>query len=331
MLPVVVPILASAIAGGLGYALGSRRPVFTFVDRGWTVRISPYGETWRWTAKREGREPGTGIGETNVEALDGARLWITALQLKGVVDGAKQIVDALDDATADDSESDDSEPNDRPAFPIPTPLPVEPAPIPLGGSLSSPARSGAALAVPGFAAALPRKRVRGGGLEWRPATNEILLNDLQDFVAAAFRSGTDPYSSDPLKVVVEALQAALPGVDIAGYNPILNTAAGAQISLEEAADAVAALQDQLHSPGLGEEVPAFAADILHEGIFDVEQQQSVSPFAFRGRKLFARSVGGGYRAAIVHDGATTYTDEVVPTVPDAMQAGIEAVRKQDEI
>jgi len=324
MLPVVVPILASAIAGGLGYALGSRRPVFTFVDRGWTVRISPYGERWRWTAKREGREPGTGIGETNVEALDGARLWITALQLKGAVDGAKQLVDAVDDAT-----SEDTAPNDLPTLPVPTPLPVEPAP--LGGSLSGPARSGAALAVPGFAAALPRKRVRGGGLEWRPATNEILLNDLQDFVAAAFGSGADPYSSDPLKVVVEALQAALPGVDIAGYNPILNTAAGAQISLEEAADAVAALQEQLHSPGIGEEVPAFAADILHEGIFDVEQQQSVSPFAFRGRKLFARPVAGGYRAAIVHEGATTYTDEVVPTVPDAMQAGIEAVRKQDEI
>ena len=331
MLPVVIPVLTSAAGMAVGYAIGSRRPVFSFQDRGWSVRIAPSGSAWSWTATRDGKR-GSGTGATKIEALDQARIWITKLQLEAAANAAAGIVTGIVDAVTDDdggagnSSSSSSGDSGLPPLPVPTPLgpgPIPVEPTPLGGSLSG----GRGLRAP------PLKTLRGGGIFWRPATNTILLYDLAQFVMTAFTSKTDPYTSDPRKIVEQALQTALPALDLVAYGPTLKitTAAGDQLTLDETAMAVGMLQVELNSPGLGEEVPAFAADILHEAIFDTEQQQDVEPFAFRGRMLYARQSGGGYRGAIVQQGVVSYTDDVSPSVADALQDAIEAVRKQDGV
>lgn len=305
----------SLAAAGLGFVFGSRRNAargaFCFLFMGWTVHVEPEGDAWTWRAAKDGATPGEGTPTTTkIDAADAARAWIVSRQIKGAVEVITDTMDSAGEGTAPT--------NPRPPAPMPPAGPIvePPMPSPLGGGF--PPKSGST-------------GLSGGGLYWRKLGNNILLQDLQRFVYASF-GASEPYSASPGKVVRAAIQAALPELDMAtfGDSMTITLANGNVVSWAESAALVEDLQTQLHTSG-NPDVPAFAADILHEGIFDTEQQQSQSPFAFRGRLIRALPAAGGFVAQIRHGEIDYATDIVQPTVADAIQAGIAQIRDKDGV
>ena len=297
MLPVVPLLLVGVLAGGaVGVAVGSRtcaaRNGFAFADRGWSVLIEPEDGAWTWTATKQGHAPGEDSATTKLEALDASRAWITAQQLPSL-------------------------PVPTPSEPTPPIVPRPPLPTPVGGGFPN-------FPIP------PTKAVAKSGIKWDPKTNVVVLMDLQAFVAAAF-GASDPWTDDPREVVRAAIAQAVPSLSMEKYGDTLKitTAAGNQLLIDEAAKLVDELQFQLNSEDLPPEAIPFAADILHEGIFDIEQQQSKSPFAFRGRLLVARVVAGGFISTIITPGSTVNGTTVVPTEADAIGLGIKTVSVKD--
>lgn len=307
--PLLVPVaaLGLALAGSVGFAIGTRtcagRNGLTFPDRGWSVIVEPEDGAWSWRATKEGAAPGEGVSTSKIEAVDSARAWITANQV------------ALP-----------GQPNKTP--PLPVLPPRVPVPTPLGGAFPR------AMPVPRPMPAPPSKDfvLASNGVRWTESTNSVLLEDLQKFVQAAY-DASDPFSTPPEKIVVEAIAAALPDLDFATYGPSLTivTAQGNLLSVGEAAKLVDELQFQLNSPDLPSDALPFASDLVHEGVFNIEQKQSESPFAFRGRILLARSVPGGFISTIIDEGMVHNGDLVVPSVPDAIQLGIKTIIEKDGV
>ncbi|MGH1343789.1 MAG: hypothetical protein ACRBN8_19690 [Nannocystales bacterium] len=308
-LPIIIPIAALAIGGSLGFAFGSRscaaRNGLAFADRGWSVLVEPEDGAWSWQATKEGSTPGEGVASSKIEALDQARAWLATQQLAKL-----------------------PRPKPTPEKTAPPPVgpvvepPRPPAPAPVGGG-----------APPRTMPAPPPKlsELVGGGIRWTASNNSVLIEDLQEFIIAAY-GASNPWKTAPVKIVLSAIQAALPQLDIGTYGPTLTvvTAQGNPMTVAEAAKPVDERQFQLNSPDVPKEAIPFAADLVHEGVFDIEQQQSKSPFAFRGRLLVARPVAGGYISTIVLDGTASNGDVVVPTVAEAIQLGIKTVIGEDE-
>jgi len=306
--PVIIPIalLTFAVGGSMGFAFGSRscaaRNGLTFADRGWSVLVEPEDGAWAWQATKEGSKPGEGTASSKIEALDQARGWIATQQLGKF-----------------------PRPKPTPGKTAPAPVgPVEPprppAPAPLGGA--APRTMPAPPPMP--------SQLVGGGIRWKASDNSILLENLQEFMIAAY-GASDPWRTAPPKIVLEAIQAALPELDLAAYGPTLTivTAQGNPLSVAEAAKPVDERQFQLNSPDVPKDALPFASDLVHEGVFDIEQQQSKSPFAFRGRLLVARAVPGGFVSMIVVGEKATKGDVVVPSEPEAIQLGIKTVIEED--
>lgn len=306
----------SLAAAGLGFVFGSRRNAargaFCFLFMGWSVYVEPEGDAWTWRATKDGAAPGEGTPTTTkIDAADAARAWIVSRQIKGAVE---TITDTMDSA----GEGRTTPTNPRPPVPTPPTGPIvqPPMPSPLGGAF--PPKSGSTT-------------LTGGGLYWRKLENNIVLKDLQRFVYASF-GASEPYTAAADEVVRAAIQAALPELDLATFGPTLTItlANGNPVSLDESAALVKDLQAQLLA-STNPDVPAFASDILHEGIFDTEQQQSVSPFAFRGRMIRALSVPGGFVAQIRQNGSDYTTGTVQLESADAIQDGIAQIREKDGI
>ena len=76
----------------------------------------------------------------------------------------------------------------------------------------------------------------------------------------------------------------------------------------------------------------FAADIVAEGIFDVQQQLGAERFAYRGRLIFARPSGGGFRWSIRDAmGVHGPSEPVFPTREAAIRDAIAAISSVDEV
>jgi hypothetical protein len=211
------------------------------------------------------------------------------------------------------------------ALPSPRPHRVPPLPPqPVGRGFPAPK--------PGFSAP-PKKQpdIEGVGILWKPSDQEVLLTNLVDFVAVAYGS-FDPWGESPGGVVESALKAALPqDWTVLAPEITIVTASGEPRSVAEVEAGIAALQSQMHSPDMVAAARPFAADILSEAIFDTEQHQSQSPFAYRGRVVVARPVPGGFIATILHAGTTTNGTEVFPSTEKALNGGREIVNAQDGV
>lgn len=349
----LIPILAIAgLGGGILYYVHTRREAeddgqpalqseeLVFSDRGHVVRVREVPGGWRWTASREGHKPRSGVAPSKNQAISAALEWVSSRSLPP----AKVIRqlpapkmpprEPQSPKTPPPSPGSGSTPVNPPTPPEPEPtepaVPVEP-PRPPAPMPPAPVGTGATPRGPTGGIAHARGLVRSG---LRLQGNTLVLTDLQDYVADAY--GTfDPFTDDPAAVVTKMLQGLLPELGVVDARELrlrLLNDAGEKIWLADAIEQVGRLQHELLAPGLNPELVPFAADILAEGIFDTEQRISEEEFSYRGRKIFARPFGGGFRWTIRDaDGVHGPSEQVFPTAEASNRDAIAAISSVDAV
>jgi len=358
----LIPILAIAgLGGGILYYVHTRRAVedegqpalqseeLVFSDRGHVVRVREVPGGWRWTASREGHKPRSGMAPSKNGAISSALKWVSSRSLP-----AAKVIRQLpapkkpprrpqsggegdSPKTPPPSPESGSTPVAPPAPPAPEPteptgptVPVEP-PRPPAPTPPAPVGTGATPPGPASGIAHARGLVRSG---LRLQGNTLVLTDLQDYVADAYGS-FDPFTDEPAAVVTKMLQGLLPELGVVDARELklrLLNDAGEKIWVADAIEQVGRLQHQLLAPGLNPELVPFASDILAEGIFDTEQRISGEEFSYRGRKIFARPFGGGFRWSI-RDAAGVHgpSEQVFPTPEASNRDAIEAISNVDAV
>ncbi len=342
----LIPILAIAsVGGGLIYLVHTRRKApeaepqpalpaeeVVFSDRGFVVRVREVASGgWEWTVSREGHKPRSGMATSKNGAISASVQWVSSRSLpparvvrqlpapktpppekpEGPIEGAAPVSPAV------------------PRPPVPTPAPpapvVEPPrpPAPVGVAVVGSASMGTD--------AMGGQRVVRSGLRFQAKT--LTLTNLQTYVTDAY--GTfDPFADSPAAVVTKMLQGLLPELGVADARTLslqLRNDDGEEIWVADAIEQVGRLQHQLLAPGLDPQIVPFAADILAEGIFDTEQRISGERFAYRGRLIFARPSGAGYRWSI-RDAVGVHgpSELVFPTREASIRDAIAAISRVDE-
>ncbi len=341
----LIPILAIAgVGGGLIYLVHTRRNApeveaqqalpaeeVVFSDRGFVVRIRevPTGG-WRWTVSREGHKPRSGIAGSKSGAISASVQWVSSRSLP-----AAGVVRPLPAPKAEPVPPTPTPPAPTPPAPAP-PVPTPPSPEPVGPIVEPPrppAPVGTAVVEPvGLGAdAMGGQRIIRSGLRFQAKT--LTLTDLQAYVADAYGS-FDPFTDTPAQVVTKMLQGLLPELGVVDARTLslrLRNDEGEAIWIADAVEQVGRLQHQLLAPGLDPQIVPFAADILAEGIFDTEQRVSDERFAYRGRLIYARPSGAGYRWSI-RDAVGVHgpSEQVFPTREASNRDAIAAISRVDE-
>jgi len=360
----LIPILAIAgVGGSLFYLIHTRRsadaepqPVLpaeevVFSDRGFIVRIRevPSGG-WQWTVSREGHKPRSGVATSKSGAISASVQWVSSRSLPAAT-VVRQLPAApkVPPRKPQGSEGEGVEPAPpapRPPAPTP-PAPVEP-PAPVGPVVEPPRPPAppapAPIGVAAVAAVQPAglgvgtgtdamggQRIVRSGLRFQAKT--LTLTDLQAYVADAYET-FDPFVDTPAGVVTKMLQGLLPELGVVDARTLqlrLRNDEGEEIWVADAIEQVGRLQHQLLAPGLDPQIVPFAADILAEGIFDTEQRISDDRFAYRGRLIFARPSGAGYRWSI-RDAVGVHgpSEQVFPTREASNRDAIAAISRVDE-
>lgn len=349
----LIPILAIAgLGGGILYYVHMRREAedeghpelpaeeLVFSDRGHIVRVREVPGGWRWTASREGHSPRSGMAPSKNGAISGALKWVTSRSLPPA-----KVIRQLPAPKKPQSGGGGDSPKTPPLSPESGPTPVTPPTPPTPESTqptvpvepprppTPPAPVGTGAMPPGPASGIAHARgLARSGL--RLQGNTLVLADLQDYVSDAY--GTfDPFTDEPAVVVTKMLQGLLPELGVVDARELklrLLNDAGERIWVADAIEQVGRLQHQLLAPGLNPELVPFAADILAEGIFDTEQRISGEEFSYRGRKIFARPFGGGFRWAI-RDAAGVHgpSEQVFPTREASNRDAIAAISNVDAV
>jgi len=351
----LIPILAIAgVSGGLIYLIRTRRNAdaepqpalpaegVVFSDRGFIVRIREVAsDDWRWTVSREGHKPRSGMATSKSAAISASVQWVSSRSLP-----PPKVVRQLPAP-----KTTPGKPQTEPAPPVPTPPapvgppapiapvgpvvepprpPVPPAPAPIGVAAVATAVEPVGMGTRGTDA-MGGQRIVRSGLRFQAKT--LTLTDLQAYVADAYET-FDPFVDTPAEVVTKMLQGLLPELGVVDARTLqlrLRNDEGEGIWVADAIEQVGRLQHQLLAPGLDPQIVPFAADILAEGIFDTEQRISAERFAYRGRLIFARPSGAGYRWSI-RDAVGVHgpSDQVFPTREASNRDAIAAISRVDE-
>jgi|GEM_PF-2096878 len=364
----LIPILAIAgVSGGLIYLIHTRRnddesesqpalpsEEFSFQDRGFLVCVQegPNGR-WRWTAWRDGARMRSGAGMSKAEAISASVQWVssrtlppakTVRQLPAPKKPPRKPKAPQQPTTPGDGvDATSPKPEPSPVAPMPQPEPVPPVPTPVeppervlpapvGASEVGVSPVGASPA--GAAPRMPAGSVRiaRSGLRWEG--NTVTLTDLEEYVADAFGS-FDPFVDTPAQIVTKMLQGLLPELGVRDARELqiqLVGEDGEKVWIADAIEQVGRLQHQLLAADLNPQLVPFAHDIVAEGIFDAEQRISGERFAYRGRLIYARPSGGGYRWSI-RDAVGLHgpSDQVFPTPEASNRDAIAAISNVDEV
>lgn len=346
----LIPILAIAgVGGGLIYLIRTRRNAdgepqpalpaeeVVFSDRGFVVRIRevPSGG-YRWTVSREGHKPRSGMATSKNGAISASVQWVSSRSLP-----PPKVVRQLPAAPKTPPRKPPSSgEGTEPAPPAPAPPapvgpvvepprpPVPPAPAPIGVAAVAVGPVGAGTL---GTDAIGGQRIVRSGLRFQAKT--LTLTDLQAYVADAYET-FDPFVDTPAEVVTKMLQGLLPELGVIDARTLslrLRNDEGEGIWVADAIEQVGRLQHQLLAPGLDPQIVPFAADILAEGIFDTEQRISAERFAYRGRLIFARPSGAGYRWSIQDEvGVHGPSEQAFPTREASNRDAIAAISRVDE-
>lgn len=325
----LIPLLAVAGLGGVAYFVHRRRvgdgaqyalpaEEIEFVDRGFVVRVRQSDEGWRWTATREGYTPRSGVAPSRDDAITASLQWVSSRALP-----PPKTVHQLPPA---------KKPPRTPTKTAPGPRPTSKVGKPAASTPTTSASSGAEppKPAPKVATTSMERRVVRSGLRLEGST--ITLTDLHDYVADAF-GAFDPFVDAPAAVVAKLLQGVLPelgDVEVASASLTLVNDKGETRTLTEAAQTIERLQSQLLAPDLDPQLVPFAADILAEAIFGTEQRLRGERFSYRGRTIFARPSGSGFRWSI-RDAVGMHgpSDAVFPTREAAHRDAIVAISSVD--
>ena len=356
----LIPILAIAgVSGGVIYLIRHRRTrsesasqsalpseEFSFQDRGFVVSVQERANgRWRWTVWRDGAQVRAGGATSKAEAISASVQWVssrmlpppkTVRQLPAPKKPPRQEpTTPSDGAEATDSTTEPPQPQPQPPEP-PAPAPVEPPERVLPNPIPTPLGS----AVPVGAAPVGRVpvmpsgalRIIRSGLRWEGRT--VTLTDLEEYVASAF--GTfDPFADSPAQIVTKMLQGVLPELGVQDARELqlqLVGVDGERVWIADAIEQVGRLQHQLLAADLDPQIVPFAADIVAEGIFDAEQRIDGQRFAYRGRLIYARPSGVGYRWSIRDAiGVHGPSDRVFPTREASIRDAIVAISSVDEV
>lgn len=355
----LIPILAIAgVSGGVIYLIRQRRTrnesasqsalpseEFSFQDRGFVVSVQQRANgRWRWTVWRNGTQVRTGPAMSKAEAISASVQWVSSRMLpppktvrqlpapKKPPRQPQQPTTPSDGAEATDPTTEPPKPQPAP----PAPTPVEPPERVVPNPTSTPVGS----AVPVGAAPVGRVpvmpsgalRIARSGLRWEGGT--VTMTDLEEYVAHAY--GTfDPFADSPAQIVTKMLQGLLPELGVQDARELqlqLVGADGEKVWIADAIEQVGRLQHQLLAADLDPQIVPFAADIVAEGIFDAEQRIDGQRFAYRGRLIYARRSGAGYRWSIRDEiGVHGPSDRVFPTPEASNRDAIAAISSVDEV
>lgn len=348
--------------GGPQTALPSE--AFSFQDRGFLVHVQEGADgRFRWAVWRDGTRMRSGSAMSKAEAISASVQWVSSRTLppaktvrqlpgpkrpprkpKAQPTTPSEGASPTSSKTAPRAAPPRSQPPvPQPPVPQPTPPAPEPAPAPAPAPAPTPAEPVGASPVGmspvgaspvGTVPPMPAgsERVARSGLRWEG--NTVTLTDLEQYVADAFGS-FEPFVDTPAEIVTKMLQGLLPelGVEDARELQIqLVGEEGEKVWIADAIEQVGRLQHQLFADDLDPQLVPFAADIVAEGIFDVEQRISGKRFAYRGRLIFARPSGGGYRWSIRDEvGVHGPSALVFPTPEAANRNAIAAISAVDEV
>lgn len=316
---------------------------FSFQDRGFLICVQEGANgRWRWTAWRDGTRVRSGAGMSKAEAISASVQWVSSRtlpppksvrRLPAPKKPPRQPTTPEEGAEAAPVKPTPAQPESSPGPQPPMPQPPVPRPVePPERILPTPAPVGAAPV--GTVPSMPAGAVRiaRSGLRWEG--NTVTLTDLEEYVADAFGS-FDPFVDSPAHIVTKMLQGLLPELGVQDARELqlrLVGADGEKVWIADAIEQVGRLQHQLLSADLNPQLVPFAADIVAEGIFDAEQRISGERFAYRGRLIYARPSGGGYRWSI-RDAVGLHgpSDQVFPTREASNRDAIAAISNKDEV
>ena len=349
----LLPILAIAsVGGGLVYLYRTRQradetasqpalplETFAFHDRGFVVSVEQ--ETtgrWRWVVWRDGARARSGAAASKAEAISASVQWVSSRMLpppktvRTLPAPKKPPRTPTTPSAGADPVAPDPEAGPRPKPPAPVP-PAPPDPPVLPPVEPMPARPAVVSTTAAVKPVSTRpRRVTRSGLRLEGAT--LTLTDLQQYVADAF-GAFDPFVDTPAEIVTKMLQGILPELGVEDARDLqlqLVGVDGEKVWVADAIEQVGRLQHQLFAPDLDPQLVPFAADILAEGFFDAEQRISGERFAYRGRLIYAKPSGVGYRWSI-RDAVGVHgpSELLFPTQEAAVRNAIAAISDVDEV